>query len=1058
MSYNFRGDRGGYSSRGYREGGNGSGNSSSHSSGRAGTSGSGYRGGYRSSRPGQKEDRFTIGGMLKLNKGAHYESSDNRYVPNEVGSYSPEIKANKITTSDGNITSGLNTPISSHDSKVLTPISTTTSVPGSDRNTGINEKDLEFVKLSHHADFTDLLQSSRPIDPRKNFKVLYDIELSKHDKKLHSKKVRYNGEGIHQHEVTDPRLSNKNLYLTKPNKKSKKFPYRQLPLPKIVYDKDSIGYPPLATIVLWDLPISATELYLRNYLVRYGDAIAALEYKSDPTTAVPLGVATFKFQGSPEKAASLAKKFLRIVQNEEPKIDGALLKARLNDNDNNLLNKKIDDARQKLLEQRLKREEEEKKRHQKILEEQKKQDALKKKQEEEQKKQEVAKKKAELEAEQAKNSVTSTRNKNLVYKPNSTVLSIRRKHKIVRGVILPKDLEKYIKNRPYILIHDKHVPTKKISSQDMKRFLKKYDWTRVLSDKTGFYIVFNSLNECERCFLNEDAKKFFDYKLIMELAIPQGFSPNTKETESKSIGDIFDEATNVLIKEFQTFLAKDIRERIIAPNILDLLGHEHYPKLVEELKAQEQASKPKILVSNNNLKQNALSILEKQRQELQEKLKKRKKRNQIVPMQHALDIDSDSELDSEEDEEDDDEEEEEEDDEEEEDNVSVPVSPVGQSLKRERSSTITSVDDEIEGQEPITKKLKIVEAETEVPDETMEDAQVKEEPTLPSPEEEIDDKYKPTDDAPQTVYPEYIPSGIFDLDELQGSIKDEEDLKLAQEVLVQNEPLGIKNIDYWSWKLKDTKSTEEIAEEVENIEELPANLESSTGAFKSEGYKKIPDPDKIGYLPHRRRADKPIKTIQYEDDNDEKSNENSNTVQSSRVNRANNRRFAADITAQIGSESDVLSLNALTKRKKPVTFARSAIHNWGLYALEPIAAKEMIIEYVGERIRQQVAEHREKSYLKTGIGSSYLFRIDENTVIDATKKGGIARFINHCCSPSCTAKIIKVEGIKRIVIYALRDIEANEELTYDYKFERETNDEERIRCLCGAPGCKGYLN
>lgn len=1056
MSYSYRGGRGGYSNRGYRGGGTGSSSSSSAGGGRGGANGSGYRGGYRSSRPGQKEDRYTIGGMLKLNKGAHYESSDNRYIPNELGSRSPEVKSNKVHTNDGNITSGFNTPVSGSDNKVLTPISTTTLVPGSDKDTGINEKDSEFAKLSHHSDFTDLLPSSRPVDPRKNFKLLYDIEASKNDKKLHSKKIRYNGEGIHRHEVTDPRLSNINLYLTKPNKKSKKFPYRQLPQPKIVYDKDSIGYPPMATIVLWDLPISATELYLRNFLVRYGDAIEALEFKTDPTTAVPLGVVTFKFKGTPEVAASLAKNFLKIVQNEEPKIDGVPLKARLNDNENLLLSKKIENARHKLLQQRLKREEEEKKRHQKILEEQKRQELLKKKQEEEQKKQEEAKKKAELDSIIAKNSVVSTRNKNLIYKPNSTVLSIRRKHKIVQGVILPKDLEKYIKNRPYILIHDKHVPTKKISSQDIKRFLKKYDWTRVLSDKTGFYIVFNSLNECERCFLNEDAKKFFEYKLVMEMAIPEGFSPNGRENESKSISDIFDEATNVLIKEFQTFLAKDIRERIIAPNILDLLGHEHYPKLVEELKAQEQASKPKVLVSNNNLKQNALSILEKQRQELQERLKKRKKKNQIIPMQHALDIDSESEIESEDEEEEEDEdEEEEEEDVEGEDNVSASVSPVDQSLKRERSSTITSVEDE---QEHISKKIKIEEKEDIVSDEEMEDAQVKEEAIVPVKEEEIDSKYKPTEGEPQTVYPEFVSSGVFDLDELKGSIKDDEDLKLAEEVLAGIEPLGNKNIDYWSWKLKDTKSTEEIAEEVENIEELPANLESTTGAFKSEGYKKIPDPDKIGYLPHRRKADKPIKTIQYEDDNDEKGNDNSNAVQSSRVNRANNRRFAADITAQIGTESDVLSLNALTKRKKPVTFARSAIHNWGLYALEPIAAKEMIIEYVGERIRQQVAEHREKSYLKTGIGSSYLFRIDENTVIDATKKGGIARFINHCCSPSCTAKIIKVEGIKRIVIYALRDIEANEELTYDYKFERETNDEERIRCLCGAPGCKGYLN
>jgi len=118
----------------------------------------------------------------------------------------------------------------------------------------------------------------------------------------------------------------------------------------------------------------------------------------------------------------------------------------------------------------------------------------------------------------------------------------------------------------------------------------------------------------------------------------------------------------------------------------------------------------------------------------------------------------------------------------------------------------------------------------------------------------------------------------------------------------------------------------------------------------------------------------------------------------------------------------VFKFNQLKKRKKPVKFARSAIHNWGLYAMENINKDDMIIEYVGEEVRQQIAELRENRYLKSGIGSSYLFRIDDNTVIDATKKGGIARFINHSCMPNCTAKIIKVEGSKRIVIYALRDI------------------------------------
>src|SRR5690606_30152366 len=121
------------------------------------------------------------------------------------------------------------------------------------------------------------------------------------------------------------------------------------------------------------------------------------------------------------------------------------------------------------------------------------------------------------------------------------------------------------------------------------------------------------------------------------------------------------------------------------------------------------------------------------------------------------------------------------------------------------------------------------------------------------------------------------------------------------------------------------------------------------------------------------------------------------TTSTSRTNRVNNRRLAADINAQkqmLSSDADVLRFNQLKKRKKPVRFARSAIHNWGLYAMESISAGDMIIEYVGEIVRQQVADMREKRYLKSGIGSSYLFRIDENTVIDATKKGGIARFIN----------------------------------------------------------------
>ncbi|XP_034934332.1 histone-lysine N-methyltransferase SETD1A-like [Chelonus insularis] len=173
----------------------------------------------------------------------------------------------------------------------------------------------------------------------------------------------------------------------------------------------------------------------------------------------------------------------------------------------------------------------------------------------------------------------------------------------------------------------------------------------------------------------------------------------------------------------------------------------------------------------------------------------------------------------------------------------------------------------------------------------------------------------------------------------------------------------------------------------------------------------------------------------------------------SREARSNQRRL---LTAfGIDTDSDLLKFNQLKFRKKQLKFAKSGIHDWGLFAMEPIAADEMVIEYVGQMIRPIVADLRESQYEATGIGSSYLFRIDLDTIIDATKCGNLARFINHSCNPNCYAKVITIESQKKIVIYSKQPIGINEEITYDYKFPLE---EDKIPCLCGAPQCRGTLN
>lgn len=134
----------------------------------------------------------------------------------------------------------------------------------------------------------------------------------------------------------------------------------------------------------------------------------------------------------------------------------------------------------------------------------------------------------------------------------------------------------------------------------------------------------------------------------------------------------------------------------------------------------------------------------------------------------------------------------------------------------------------------------------------------------------------------------------------------------------------------------------------------------------------------------------------------------------SREARSNQRRLLTAFGAS--TESELLKFNQLKFRKKQLKFAKSAIHDWGLFAMEPIAADEMVIEYVGQMIRPVVADLRETKYEAIGIGSSYLFRIDLETIIDATKCGNLARFINHSCNVSIDPDAIITVAVVVVVL------------------------------------------
>ncbi|XP_015698392.1 histone-lysine N-methyltransferase ATXR7-like isoform X1 [Oryza brachyantha] len=183
----------------------------------------------------------------------------------------------------------------------------------------------------------------------------------------------------------------------------------------------------------------------------------------------------------------------------------------------------------------------------------------------------------------------------------------------------------------------------------------------------------------------------------------------------------------------------------------------------------------------------------------------------------------------------------------------------------------------------------------------------------------------------------------------------------------------------------------------------------------------------------------------------------SNVLKSSQVKGASARTNRVKLRNLLAAAegADLLKITQSKSRKKRLRFQRSKIHEWGLVALESIDAEDFVIEYVGQLIRRQVSDIREAQYEKSGIGSSYLFRLDDEYVVDATKRGGLARFINHSCDPNCYTKVITVEGQKKIFIYAKRRIYAGEELTYNYKFPLE---EKKIPCHCGSQRCRGSMN
>jgi SET domain-containing protein len=105
----------------------------------------------------------------------------------------------------------------------------------------------------------------------------------------------------------------------------------------------------------------------------------------------------------------------------------------------------------------------------------------------------------------------------------------------------------------------------------------------------------------------------------------------------------------------------------------------------------------------------------------------------------------------------------------------------------------------------------------------------------------------------------------------------------------------------------------------------------------------------------------------------------------------------------------------------------------GLFVLGRVRKDEILITYDGP-----IIDHPTR----------YSIQTEENVHIDGTPESNA--YLNHSCAPNTYV------DWKGVVLRALRDIEAGEELTCNY-LTTDWELHERFVCSCGAPNCYGEL-
>ncbi len=126
---------------------------------------------------------------------------------------------------------------------------------------------------------------------------------------------------------------------------------------------------------------------------------------------------------------------------------------------------------------------------------------------------------------------------------------------------------------------------------------------------------------------------------------------------------------------------------------------------------------------------------------------------------------------------------------------------------------------------------------------------------------------------------------------------------------------------------------------------------------------------------------------------------------------------------------------------------KSNVYGKGCFTTEPLKKRKKFAVYAGELIRgrrkidRRVREQEEAGDIK-------VIRIGDDVAIDGMVGGDATAYINHSCEPNAFMR--SAPGDK-ILFFALRDIEAGEEITMNY---RDPYHPAAGVCRCGSAKCR----